>query len=210
MMGYDPGMSESVQPIITGLVPGKGQSYHDYLSACGVMGRGFAYREIVSMLPSRRRTMPPRTIWPRIVPTLGVAIELRSRMILRHGVEGLRVHAAFRPVGGAPSSRHKKNEALDLDLLRADASEETQESFYVEASALWGEVGESLEMGLGLYCVAGRRRGIRVHIDTGFRFRTWQKSGTVYILPPLAESLAAESVAVPIDPVPWDLDHDVS
>ena len=133
--------------------------------------------------------MPAASTWDRMVPTLRLANVLRER-VLAIGGRGLRVAAAYRPTGGASRSQHKKNAALDLDLLSDDYHLTAE--FYREAVRLWCEVGAELDVGLGLYCGAGRRGGIRVHIDTGARCRTWQLSGRAYIRPALAIKIAAE------------------
>ncbi len=185
-------------------VPIKGQ-YSEFLDSLQLLGRGFSYRELVRPFYGDVRGRfrePPRNVWHRMVPTLAVANDLRRRLCDGTGDElalrGLRVAAAYRPSGGAPRSQHKVNAALDLDLLPGDI--EHAERFYRCAVQLWCEYGKTLKMGLGLYCSSRSRGGIRVHVDTGFRCRTWQIRGGRSIRPyvhlgrpqPLAVELAAE------------------
>lgn len=169
-----------------GRAPREGESYGDYLTDHRVLGSGFAIRELVRN--TRRLDAPPSRLWANMVPTLVLANELRRRMIDRHEAHGLRVQAAFRKTGGAARSVHKINGALDLDLLPQDRH--LAAHWYREATVLWCEVGEAFEAGLGLYCPAGRLSGVRVHIDTGTRDRTWQLSGRAYIRPAASIKIA--------------------
>ena len=101
------------------------------------LGRGFSYGEIVKP-GSTRHAMPPEYMWRRLLPTLGLANELRARMQARRTIAGLRVNAAYRPRGGAANSQHKFNRALDLDLLPGDAKTPgMQTAYYEEAVKLW-------------------------------------------------------------------------
>lgn len=154
------------------------------------------------------KSLPPPKLWNNIVAPLFVANLLRARMA-RYEIDGLRVNAAYRPEGGASNSQHKHNRALDLDLLPSDVKRipGLKNTYYREAVALWCELGGDTgdyPMGLGLYCGAKLKGGIRVHIDIGYRARTWQLSGKNYIKPPLARRLAAELNLTP--PVAED-DH---
>jgi hypothetical protein len=114
------------------------------------------------------------------------------------GGSGLLIKAAYRPRGGAKYSLHKVNAALDLDILPADYDK--TRLWYETAVRVWcmaGRAGFDADdgcapmyrvapppgtpaatptggVGLGLYCKPGRFDGIRVHIDTGKRCRTWQ------------------------------------
>lgn len=147
------------------------ESYEEMLAP--LLGHGFAYREIVNA-DKHAHSLPPRGMWTSLLPTLDLANDLRARMIKR-GASGLRINAAYRPTGGASNSQHKRNRALDLDLLLPDYG--LKRDFYEEAVKLWCERGRAMHMGLGLYCAADVCMGIRVHIDTGFYCRTWQHGG---------------------------------
>lgn len=169
-----------------GGTPNPGESYQAYLDRHHCLRRGFSVAELVR--GTRRLDAPPPELWPNMVPTLLLAIELRTRMVERHGARGLRVNAAFRRSGGAPRSRHKSNRALDLDLLEGDRH--LAAVYYEEAVRLWCEVGEEFEAGLGLYCPHNKLRGIRVHLDTGTNDRTWQITGRAYVRPAAALRIA--------------------
>jgi hypothetical protein len=163
-------------------------SYRARLEEAAVLGRGFEYHEIVSIKALYRKLKPPQKMWDRMVPTLRFAADLRARM-LDEGAAGLRVAAAYRPVGGAKGSQHKQNRALDLDLLPGNY--DLTVVYYEIAVAIWQHwVGEGHEVGLGLYCPEGAKGGIRVHVDIGYRTRTWQLWRGKYVKPALATTMA--------------------
>lgn len=154
--------------LLTPRRPGERESYFAYLSSFGLLDKGFRYEEIVRAGP--RHQPPPLRLWSAMVPTLALVIELRRRM-LTTGAGGLVVAAAYRPVGGARDSRHKHNGALDVDLLAGDAR--LQRTFARVAAELWHEHAH-LRAGLGTYAPDGALWTNRIHLDTGYRFRTWQ------------------------------------
>jgi hypothetical protein len=146
--------------------------------------QNFSAREVLTM---RRLGVtvdpPPRDWWPRIIPALKIAEELRTG--LGHPLivgNGFRPPAENKRAGGARRSQHLFFRAIDLDLPRSAKSRENQEAFYEGAARLFLLRGEELRMGLGLYRPWG---GTRVHIDCGFRRRHWSKKYTT----PLLESL---------------------
>ena len=169
--------------------PKPGETLEQYLERLDLLGHGFGYRELVSRNPlSRRHRKPPEKFWPNLASTLRLAIEFRRRAMDEAGVEGLRVAAAYRPLGGAPSSAHKTASALDLDRIGGDS-----QKYFRCAVRLWSEHGG----GLGLYTATSRALGgIRVHLDTGGRTRTWQGIGRGFGAPwsgrPLSIKLLAE------------------
>jgi hypothetical protein len=120
-----------------------------------------------------RYEVPPRRYWPRMIPTRQLAGYLRHKL----GVP-LRVGNGWRPrwfndhVCGASNSQHLYFAALDLDLI-GDARKTLAAKLYEEAVRLYVSVGPIYDMGLGLYSSSGK--GTRVHIDTGFKLRTWKK-----------------------------------
>lgn len=212
-------------PVLTALDYIEGEALHmpethDYqafLEELQLLGHGFSYGELVRPryrdLRGRFRP-PPSHFWDRMVPTLAAANDLRRVLCNPEAddppLKGLRVAAAYRPSGGASRSQHKFNAALDLDLVRGDARHARR--FYIEAVRLWCEYGRALKMGLGLYCSSRARSGLRVHIDTGYRCRTWQISGGKSLRPyshegrrvPLAVNLAHELGLTPpnLEPKP--------
>lgn len=149
-------------------------TYEAYLRHHGVLGNGFEIHELVKPVwkGAHRYLKPPREKWPRMVITLRAAMELRERW-REAGGTGLRIAAAYRPLGGSSRSQHKANSALDLDILKEDYWATTL--WYQVATKWWSERGAYYSAGFGLYCAPSKRPGgIRVHIDTCWRLRTWQ------------------------------------
>lgn len=161
-------------------IPFIGDDYEGYLDSAGLLDGGFRYGELVSH--TRHNKMePPEDLWHRMVPTLLLAIQLRAQMI-ELGAHGLRINAAYRPDGGARLSQHKRNAALDIDLLDEDRPMGVK--FYAAAAKLWSDYGTDYQMGLGFYGPQAKRfGGIRVHIDTGWKSRCWWGNPSIGPLP---------------------------
>lgn len=137
---------------------------------------GFSFRELVN--GTQNHAMPPRAMWSRIIRPLQLANILRVRMIVNHKARGLLLHASFRPKGGAATSQHKYNRALDLDLLPQDYDK--AKAFAAEAVRLFCEFGPTESLGLGLYGRFKSCATIRVHLDVGKHSeldRGWQIVG---------------------------------
>lgn len=146
--------------------------YERYLDGHGLLGRGFVFGELVQAR-SPRHEVPPAHLWHRMVPTLALAQIVRDEMRKR-GARGLRIAAAFRPVGGEDDSVHKVNGALDLDLLPGDGL--LAHDFAQVVAGVWWR-HRSLLMGAGTYAPNGQLWTNRAHIDTGLRYRSWQGTG---------------------------------
>lgn len=146
--------------------------YERYLDSHGLLGKGFVFAELVQAR-SPRHEVPPAHLWHRMVPTLALAHVIREEMRER-GARGLRIAAAYRPVGGEDDSVHKVNGALDLDLLPGDGL--LAHKFAEVVAAVWAR-HRSLKMGAGTYAPNGQLWTNRAHIDTGFHHRCWQGTG---------------------------------
>lgn len=162
--------------------PNAQETLDAYLQAHGI--KNFSAREILTL---RRLGVtvdePPRSWWPRIIPTLELAEMLRAEV--GHGLivgNGYRPNPWNKKVGGARNSQHLHFRALDLDLPRGHKTREHQERFYEAAGSIFLDHGERYKMGLGLYRL---HRGTRVHIDAGYRRRSWSRK----YVKPLLDSL---------------------
>jgi hypothetical protein len=106
--------------------------------------------------------VPPRDRWPAIVPTLRLFDALRKDGLL----DGARVASAYRPAaynrceGGSDGSRHRGNQALDLDLGPGSPDR------VARLCAHWRRLGPSRGWGLGFYAPT------KIHLDAA-GFRTW-------------------------------------
>ena len=107
---------------------------------------------------------PPRASWLAIVPTLRV---LRDEVIPRVGavevVSAFRTEAYNAAAGGAPGSRHRHFEAIDVVPVRY----RDRDALRAELIAWWTTRGRGCACGLGLYART------RFHVDAGWKYRTW-------------------------------------
>lgn len=150
----------------------------DYLRRLDLLDHGFAYGELVKPWSYRFRE-PPRDYWRNLAKVLRQANLFRELAIASAGVAGLRVAAAYRPIGGAKNSAHKYARALDLDRIGGDGRE-----YYKAAVRFWCEQGAKLDMGLGLYTATEQAKGgVRVHLDIGHGTRSWQGLGKSFVRP---------------------------
>jgi hypothetical protein len=105
--------------------------------------------------------VPPRDLWPGIVPTLRV---LRDEVIPRVGpvevVSGFRTYRYNQLAGGSAGSRHRWFEAVDV-VPRAPWPRVV---LHARLRAWWRDTAAPI--GLGLYART------RFHVDT-WRHRTW-------------------------------------
>ena len=106
-------------------------------------------------------SMPPRPLWPHIVPTLKfVRDEVVPRIGAVHVESGYREPKLNACAHGAPKSAHAQFYALDL--LPAKAV--TQTELITAICKVHRERGKAFNIGLGFY------GGVRFHVDArGFR-----------------------------------------
>lgn len=97
-------------------------------------------------------TLPPKELWPNLVPTLLVVGKLKSDGVLINPV--LNVCA-----GGSAKSKHLQLNAIDFDIEASPTSLET-------LCNAWRTLGQELQLGLGFYSPS------RIHLDT-LGFRSW-------------------------------------
>ncbi|WP_232380439.1 D-Ala-D-Ala carboxypeptidase family metallohydrolase [Leptospira ainlahdjerensis] len=109
--------------------------------------------------------IPPRDLWPNILPTLKV---IRDLILPQVGpvtvVSGFREAEYNNKAGGAKSSRHLQFSALDMIPDREIDRVHLKGKLLV----LWQKEGPARKIGVGLY---SRNR---FHIDT-LGFRKWEK-----------------------------------
>lgn len=122
--------------------------------------------------------MPPRVLWPNIVPTLHLIarIEAETGLRLDAARSGWRSEPVDRCAGGAAGNRHLHNVALDVDLIDLPASAPAAggdaagardiDSPLTRLSGFWRRHGAQASMGLGFHIPT------RIHIDTAGH-RTW-------------------------------------
>ncbi|MDH0033054.1 MULTISPECIES: D-Ala-D-Ala carboxypeptidase family metallohydrolase [unclassified Acinetobacter] len=115
--------------------------------------------------------IPPQEIWSNIIPTLQILKQLVERKIL----DDFTVTSVYRNfnlnrcAGGADSSKHVFNAALDFRIGSAQPSPDEQIIIQETKNKLcqfWQEQGMNLQMGLGVYASG------QIHIDSA-GYRTW-------------------------------------
>lgn len=109
--------------------------------------------------------MPPKALWPNIVPTLLAVKKLKADGVLINPVAAsvYRDPALNLCAGGSLKSKHLQLNAIDFDI---DAG---PESLGILCKA-WRTQGAALNLGLGFYSPT------RIHLDT-LGYRSW---GTDY------------------------------
>ncbi|SPL72369.1 D-Ala-D-Ala carboxypeptidase family metallohydrolase [Acinetobacter stercoris] len=115
--------------------------------------------------------VPNRELWRNQIPTLRIFKYLIAAKILTD----FEITSVYRDLplnqcaGGAGSSRHLFNSAMDFRIGPATPSPEDYafiENTKFKLCQFWAQHGQSLNMGLGLYASG------QIHIDTQ-GFRTW-------------------------------------
>lgn len=106
-------------------------------------------------------TMPPKELWPNIVPTLLVIKKFKAEGVLINPVAAsvYRDPALNLCAGGSPKSKHMQLNAIDFDI---DATPESLETL----CNAWRTVGSELKLGLGFYTPT------KIHLDT-LGYRSW-------------------------------------
>ena len=110
--------------------------------------------------------LPPRALWPNILPTLRVLRQLQAAGVVdsRKVASGYRDETLNRCAGGSARSRHVSNNALDFDLSKSPDNVKRLCDF-------WSSEGPALKLGLGFYT------DTTIHLDTS-GFRTWGSDHT--------------------------------
>lgn len=115
--------------------------------------------------------IPPQELWGNIIPTLQILKQLVDTGIL----DDFTVTSVYRNfnlndcAGGADSSRHVFNAALDFRIGSAQPSPDEQPTIQQTKHKIcqfWQEHGANFNMGLGVYASG------QIHIDSA-GYRTW-------------------------------------
>jgi uncharacterized protein YcbK (DUF882 family) len=106
-------------------------------------------------------TMPPKELWPNIVPTLMVVKKFKAQAVLTNPIAAsvYRDPALNVCAGGSPKSKHIQLNAIDFDI---DATPESLETL----CHAWRTQGAELKLGLGFYTPT------KIHLDT-LGYRSW-------------------------------------
>lgn len=161
------------------------------MSDQGVNVEWFPARELTLLRRGNVCAIPPRGLWPGMAYTiLNVAQPLREVIGKPFWVGGYRPGDYNAEAGGAEKSRHLWWSALDL---KVDGGTQTDRmTLALGATQIYLEQGERLKMGLGVY--SPYPKPYTVHVDTGWRQRTW-KFTQQYIDVLQAQQVAAPAIA---------------
>ncbi len=141
------------------------QQLDDELRSAGV--RSFTAAEVTKMRKTQGPSfaVPARGAWPRMVQTLAFLQRIRDDV-----GKPIRIYNGYRPpdynkaVGGARNSQHQGFRAVDTIT-------DDMERYALLIAKYYVLYGADEKMGFGVYRKGTRLTG--VHIDTGFRRRTW-------------------------------------
>jgi len=130
---------------------------------------GWTARELTTMpkAPGAPVAIPPRSLWANMVPTLRLLVELRRRM----GDEPLSLRA-YRPpdydraVAGGGTSLHTYFAAIDI------RHPDRRRLARTAARLVLDRPDESI--GFGVYGAGPSGSPSNIHLDTGWRRRTWE------------------------------------
>ena len=130
---------------------------------------GWSAVEITKMpkAPGQPVAIPPRALWPNMVGTLELYRTLRRRMDVPLSLRGYRDKSYNAAVSGSERSTHQWFCGLDIR-----APEGHKQRLAREATRLFLEL-EDESIGLGVY---GYPHPGNIHIDTGYRRRTWAEA----------------------------------
>ena len=141
----------------------------DAYLAASVPRVGWTARELTTMpkAPGAPVAIPPRTLWANMIPTLRLLGELRKRM----GDEPLALRA-YRPpdydraVAGGGTSLHTYFAAIDI------RHPDRRRLARTAAELVLDRPDESI--GFGAYGAGPSGSPSNIHLDTGWRRRTWE------------------------------------
>lgn len=121
---------------------------------------------------------PDRSWWPRIIPVLAMAEQIRT--IMGHPLvigNGYRPSEVNKRAGGSRRSQHLYFRAIDIDLPSKQNNTTNRRRLYEASATMYMEFSSDIRMGLGFYTPYA---GSRVHIDAylpgtddGKNKRTW-------------------------------------
>ncbi len=113
--------------------------------------------------------VPPQYLWPNIVPTLRLYSDLKKQGVVPHNAEIRSVYRDYnlnRCAGGAGSSKHLENAAIDIWVPSYEYSQWQQDNLNENICQFWQYQGQFYNFGLGIYSTGA------IHLDTQ-KYRKW-------------------------------------
>lgn len=113
--------------------------------------------------------VPPRYLWSNIVPTLRLYNNLKRQGIVPNEAiirSVYRDYSLNRCAGGASSSKHLENAAIDIWVPSYEYSSWQQDNLKDQLCTFWKYQGQMYNFGLGIYSTGA------IHLDTQ-KYRKW-------------------------------------
>lgn len=183
-MWIPPGEGEPPRPLLAGdptnpEIVGTLNEMDAFLAENGVDLSTVSAAELTTMSsapaqPSGKKpvAIPPRELWPNIVPTLRLWQQnIRGPIGVPMSVHGYRPPDYNEAVGGTPGSTHQWFAAIDITLV-GDGNTDDNRALLGEYSArVYVNAPSSDRVGFGAY---GQPFPRHVHLDTRYKHRRWE------------------------------------
>ena len=171
-----PGVGDPPDPIIVGQrdnpeVAALLEELDQYLRNAGISTDLLSADDLTRLPQWSRQGIPPRSLWPNIVPTARLYQELRARMRQPLSVRAYRPPEYNELVNGAERSQHQWFSAMDVRVPSSVATSDLRRELALQGARLYLELGEPFQIGLGVY---GANTPSNIHIDAGYQRRTWR------------------------------------
>ena len=142
------------------------------LAQAGINLRQICARELCELpkAPGRPCSIPPRSLWRNIVPTAVLVQTMRTRLGFPLELRGYRPPDYNAAVGGSKRSQHQWFGAIDVYAWPSVRNASTRVAV-AEAGARVFVENPAEAIGFGVY---GKATPSNIHLDTGFRRRTWR------------------------------------
>lgn len=145
----------------------------DYMESNGVDLSTVSAKELTRM-KTGKHAIPPRALWPNIVPTLILWQErIRNPLGFPMKLGGYRPVDYNKAVGGAPRSQHQWFAAIDVRPASSHNTAENRRKVALAGAQVYADSSPSLAVGFGAY---GAPTPSNIHLDTRFRHRKWREA----------------------------------
>ncbi len=130
--------------------------------------------EELTRMNTGAHAIPPRALWPNIVPTLILWQEtVRRPLGFPMKLGGYRPYDYNKAVGGARRSQHQWFAALDIRPVGDHNTAANRRKLGLVGARVYLESPADLRVGFGAY---GAPTPGNIHLDTGFDHRTWREA----------------------------------
>lgn len=144
-----------------------------YLRSHGINTGQVSAADLTWMPAARKYAIPPKELWPNIVPTARMIEDLNRRMGYALNIRAYRPPWYNAQQGGSARSTHQWFAAADLRVPPEVTENRSAERRRLaeETVRVFVQFGEDYKIGMGVY---GANTPSNVHIDTMQSQRTWR------------------------------------